>query len=66
MKINCGIGQDEVTYEKRKEESITKVMNGRKKGRKEGRKEGRNEGKERNEARTEVINKLRKEERMEG
>ena len=43
MKINCVIGQDEVTYEKRKEESITKVMNGRKKGRKDGRKDGSNE-----------------------
>ena len=44
MKINCGIGQDEVTYEKRKEESITKVMNGRKKGRKEETYEGRRKG----------------------
>ena len=40
MKTNCGIGQDEVTYEKRKEESITKVMNGRKEGRKKHMREG--------------------------
>ena len=62
MKINCGIGQDEVTYEKRKEESITKVMKGRKEGRKERRKEGRREGRKegrkgRKEASTEVMNK---------